>query len=157
MSHSTFVEQDPHQALEVVGSVNTSNTASPTDLNTSSEGEYDQLRRRLSITTVMTSLLISGAIAWFYPIDVVTSYGLGSLVGLAYLRMLGRGVARLGATNRNTGTPARLGLFAVVIIISTQLNSLQVLPVFLGFITFKAALFIYAFQTLVPSRKSKAP
>ena len=120
-------------------------------------GEYDRLRQRLLVTTLVSSAVIAVLIALFYPPNVAANYAIGCVGGLAYLRMLGRGVARLGPANGNTGGPARLALFAGLIIVASRVNSLEVLPVFFGFMTYKVALFVYAIQTLVPSRTSKAP
>ena len=116
--------------------------------------EYDKFRQQLLVTTLICSVVIAFMLVWFYSTNVVMNYAIGSLVGLVYVRMLGRGVARLGPASRSTGSGARLALFAALIIVATRVESLEILPIFFGFMTYKAALFVYAFQTLVPTRKS---
>ena len=156
MGHPASEANDSSRVPEEIDSISpVSESEPPSQVN--SEGEYDKFRQHLLVTTLVTSLAICCTIVWFFPVNVVVNYAVGSLVGIVYLHMLGRGVARVGSASRSTGAPARLGLFALLIIVATQVKSLEVLPIFLGFMTFKAALFIYAFQTLVPSRKSKAP
>jgi ATP synthase protein I len=61
--------------------------------------------------------------------------------------MLGRDVERLG---QQTGlSKNRLAVFAGLIIVATQWKQLEIMPVFLGFLTYKAALIIYAIRTVV--------
>lgn len=157
MSQSRPVESESDVAPEGTESAGSLPAEVSAQTQMQSGGEYDQLRHRLLVTTVATSAAIACLLAWFYPANIVANYLLGAAVGLVYLRMLGRGVARLGSANRQLGGPQRLALFAGLIIVATQVDSLQVLPIFFGFLTYKIALFVYAFQTLVPLRKSKAP
>ncbi len=156
MSHPDSVANDSSRVAgesDSVGSDIDTSSAKQVDVS----GEYDKFRQRLLVTTLISSLVIAFTIVWFYPINVVMNYAIGSLVGLAYLRMLGRGVGRLGPASRSTGSASRLGLFAALIIVASQVDSLEILPIFLGFMTYKAALFVYAFQTLVPTRKTEVP
>ena len=117
-------------------------------------GEYDRLQQRLLLTTVLSGTVVAISMAFFYPLGVVANYGIGVLGGLVYLRMLARAVARLGR-QQQLGY-SRLALFAGLIILATQVDALQVLPIFFGFITYKAALLVYAVQTLSRSANSKS-
>jgi ATP synthase protein I len=66
-----------------------------------------------------------------------------------YLRMLSQEVEKLGATKLSLNSN-RLGVVAIVIILAAKLPELQVLPVFLGFLTYKVALLIYAVRWANP-------
>ncbi|MDC0834624.1 ATP synthase subunit I [Geitlerinema sp. CS-897] len=93
--------------------------------------------------------------AWLvYSRDVALNYLLGALCGLVYLRMLARDVERLGRVKAKLGN-GRLGLFVGPIVVATQLDSLQILPIFLGFLTYKVAIVTYVlFATFAPDVKS---
>ncbi|MEO0852657.1 MAG: ATP synthase subunit I [Cyanobacteria bacterium J06648_11] len=118
-------------------------------------GEYDRLQQRLVTTTFVIGVVIAIALAWVYPVNVALNYGLGALGGVVYFRMLARGVARIGRANRRLG-PSRLALVAALVIVATRVDSLQVLPIFLGFLTYKVALLIYAVQVLSRLAKPKS-
>lgn len=153
MSQPTDVATDSSPVSDNSDSVDIGPESQPPS-EISSGGGYDEFRQQLLVTTLVCSVVIGFTLVWFYSTNVVMNYAIGSLVGLVYIRMLGRGVARLGPSSRSTGSGARLGLFAALIIVATRVDSLEILPIFFGFMTYKAALFVYAFQTLVPTRKS---
>ena len=154
MSQPTRLATDSPQVAGASSSADSNAESLPLSEAVSSGGEYDKFKQQLLVTTLICSVVIAFTMAWFYPANVVMNYAIGSIVGLVYLRMLGRGVARLGPSSRSTGSGARLALFAALIIVATRVESLEILPIFFGFMTYKAALFVYAFQTLVPTRKS---
>ncbi|MDX2270750.1 MAG: hypothetical protein NW237_02205 [Cyanobacteriota bacterium] len=117
-------------------------------------GEYARLHEWLMLTTLGMSLAIALCVAFAYSWSVAANYGLGAIGGVIYLRMLGHGVAQLGKTRSRLGV-SRFAVFVGLILLATQLESLQILPVFLGFITYKATLLIYLFQTLFRSSRSR--
>jgi ATP synthase protein I len=109
--------------------------------------EYYQLQRELLLITALVTLVIFATVCWFYPLKIALNYLLGAVVSMVYLRMLGRDVERLG---QQTGlSKNRLAVFAGLIIVATQWKQLEIMPVFLGFLTYKAALIIYAIRTVV--------
>ena len=110
-------------------------------------GEYYQLQRELLLLTVIVTLVVFGTIFWFYPLKIALNYLLGAVVSMVYLRMLGRDVERLG--QQNGLSKNRLAVFAGLIIVATQWQQLEIMPVFLGFLTYKAALIIYAIRTVL--------
>jgi ATP synthase protein I len=64
--------------------------------------------------------------------------------------MLARNVEQLGREKGSLGS-SQLALVIGVMIVATQWNQLQVVPVFLGFLTYKAALLFYMLKiTLMP-------
>ncbi|MEN9225787.1 MAG: hypothetical protein Q6L60_03815 [Thermostichus sp. HHBFW_bins_43] len=105
------------------------------------------------MVTLGVSLAIALCVALVYSVGIAANYLLGAVVGLVYLRMLGRGVAELGKSRNRLGV-TRLALFVGLIVLATQVESLQVLPVFLGFITYKVTLLIHIVQTLTRSSSS---
>ncbi|MFQ3584371.1 MAG: ATP synthase subunit I [Cyanobacteriota bacterium] len=118
-----------------------------------SKGSYAQLQLWLVGVTLAVSLAIALCVAFVYSVAVAANYLLGALVGLVYLRMLSRGVAELGKSRNRLGV-TRLALFVGLIVLATQVESLQVLPIFLGFMTYKVTLLIHIVQTLTRSSSS---
>lgn len=110
----------------------------------SSMQEYYSLKRTLYLSTFAITAIGSTA-AWFaYSSDTALSYLIGSLCGTLYLRMLAKGVERLGFGAASTGGNARLAIFVGLIVVAAQVERLQLVPVFLGFITYKLALLVYS-------------
>jgi ATP synthase protein I len=62
--------------------------------------------------------------------------------------MLARNVAQLGRERSKLGS-ARLALLIGVIVAASQLNQLQIMPIFLGFLTYKAAVIFYMLRTTI--------
>jgi ATP synthase protein I len=62
--------------------------------------------------------------------------------------MLAKNVAELGRQRQKLGS-GRLALFAGLIIFAAQYQQLEVLPVFLGFLTYKVTLLAYTLWTAV--------
>jgi len=116
-------------------------------------GSYEALQLWLVLVTLGVSLAIAVGVALVYSPGVAANYLLGAVVGVVYLRMLGRGVAELGKSRSRLGV-TRLALFVGLIVLATQVKSLQILPIFLGFMTYKVTLLIHLFQTLTRSSSS---
>lgn len=116
-------------------------------------GSYEALQLWLVLVTLGVSLAIAVGVALVYSLGVAANYLLGAVVGVVYLRMLGRGVAELGKSRNRLGV-TRLALFVGLIILATQVKSLQILPIFLGFMTYKVTLLIHLVQTLTRSSSS---
>ncbi len=112
--------------------------------------EYIKLQRELYITIVVIGIVLFVSVWLAYELNVALNYLLGVIVGLVYLRMLAREVGKLGCEKVRLNNN-RLGLFAVVIILAILVPQLQVLPVFLGFLTYKAALLVYTFRIVLAS------
>ncbi len=116
-------------------------------------GSYEALQLWLVLVTLGVSLAIAVGVALVYSPGVAANYLLGAVVGVVYLRMLGRGVAELGKSRSRLGV-TRLALFVGLIVLATQVKSLQILPIFLGFMTYKVTLLIHLVQTLTRSSSS---
>lgn len=118
-----------------------------------SMAEYYDLQRQLLQTTLICTAVIFGTVWWVYGLNTAASYLLGAMVGLQYLRMLGKAVERIGGSRRQLGK-SRLALFVLLIVGAARLQQLELLPVFLGFLTYKAALIWYTLQVSLPTAKN---
>lgn len=112
-----------------------------------SMSEFYQLRNGLSISTLIWTVVFVVPVRFFYDQTVALSFLVGAIAGLVYLRLLARNVERLGSGNQ-VGK-SQMAVFVGVIIVATQVDSLQILPVFLGFLTYKVAILVYTFRTAV--------
>jgi ATP synthase protein I len=121
----------------------------------SSMAEYYQLQKMLLLVTVALIGLIFFPVWYFYSLNTALNYLLGAGVGLLYLRLLAKEVERLGQPNQRLGTKG-LGIFIILIIVASKWQQLHILPVFLGFLTYKAAIVFYTLQiTLLPAKKTQ--
>ena len=115
--------------------------------------EYYQLKQNLLLVTLVITAVIFVSVWIVYSFNTSLNYLLGACVGVVYLGMLAREVERIGAHKKGVGS-TRLALLAGVIIVATQLQQLQIIPIFLGFLTYKAAIILYVLQTtLMPANK----
>ncbi|KAF3883924.1 MULTISPECIES: ATP synthase subunit I [Nostocales] len=102
---------------------------------------YNLYRELLVITLVLTGIIF--ICVWIvYSRNVALNYLLGACAGVVYLRMLAKNVERLSRENPKL-SKTRLALLVGVIVLASQWNKLQILPIFLGFLTYKGTLLIY--------------
>ncbi len=141
-------EQQPQAEL---GDIATSDT--PDSKTNSSLQEFYHLQQRLFVYTIVMTAIIFASVWIGYDLHIAINYLLGACVGVVYLRMLARDVERIGQGERKL-VPSRLALFIGLIIVATQWNQLEIVPIFLGFLTYKAAIVVYMLQTtLLPESK----
>ena len=115
--------------------------------------EYYQLKQNLLLVTLGLTAIIFVSVWIAYSLNTSLNYLLGACVGIVYLGMLAREVEKIGSAKKGVGS-TRLALIAGVIIVATQQQQLQIVPIFLGFLTYKAAIIFYVVQTtLIPSDK----
>jgi ATP synthase protein I len=110
--------------------------------------EYERLKLKLFILTICFSAFIGLIVMVVYGWNVSLNYLLGACTGVVYLRMLARGIDRLDDRNKRLGY-ARFAVFALLIVIASRWKQLQILPAFLGFITYKASLLVILAQDLM--------
>jgi ATP synthase protein I len=114
----------------------------------SSMQEYFKLQQDLLKVTLILTGIVFVSVWIFYSLNIALNYLIGACTGVVYLRMLARNVAQLGRERSNLGS-ARLALLIGVIVTASQLNQLQIMPIFLGFLTYKAAIIFYVLRTTI--------
>ncbi|UBF27278.1 ATP synthase subunit I [Kovacikia minuta CCNUW1] len=112
--------------------------------------EFYQLQQELLLTTLILTGIIFFSVWLFYSLNLALNYLLGACTGVVYLKVLARNVEQLGRDRKQIGK-SQLAIFIGLIIVATQWNQLHVLPVFLGFLTYKGTLLVYMFRSLMPS------
>ena len=109
--------------------------------------EYNHLKFKLLVLTITSGVVIGLAVWFWYGWKIALSYAVGSLVGTIYFRMLTKSVDRLGGESNGLGL-SRLGLFVILIAIAAKSEQLEILPAFLGFMTYKLAVLVIIAQDL---------
>ncbi len=104
--------------------------------------EYYKLKHTLLIVTLALAGVIFVMIWGYYSLTVALNYLLGACFSLVYLNMLAREVERVGTFKRRIGS-TRLALFVGLMIVATRWQQLQIIPIFLGFMTYKAGILFY--------------
>lgn len=110
--------------------------------------EYYRLQRELLLVTLGLAAIISVSVWATYSLNTALNYVIGACTGVVYLRLLAKNVEQLGRQRKNLGS-ARLALLVGLILVASRLNQLEILPIFLGFLTYKAALMVYVLRTTV--------
>jgi ATP synthase protein I len=131
-----------------------SQQSSPPAQNSSALQEYYQLKQRLLLVTLALTGIIFLSVWIFYSLNIALNYLLGACTGVVYLRMLARDVERLSSQKKSL-SKARFAVFIGLIIVATQWHQLQIVPIFLGFLTYKATLIVYMVQSFMPPDPQK--
>jgi ATP synthase protein I len=107
--------------------------------------EFYQLYKQLIIITLVLIGIAFISVWIFYSVNIALNYLIGAITGVIYLIMLAKDVERLG-TEKQSLSKNRLALFVGLIVLATQWQQLKILPIFLGFLTYKATLLVYMLQ-----------
>ena len=110
--------------------------------------EYYRLQQNLLICTLGFTAIIFGFTWGFYSLNIALNYLIGACTGVVYLRLLAKNVADLGRTKGKLGS-GRLAIVVGVILVAIKWQQLEIVPVFLGFLTYKAAVIAYTLWTAV--------
>lgn len=117
--------------------------------------EYYLLKKSILIATLSIAAIIFFAVWLEFSLSIASSYLMGALVGIVYLRMLAKDVEKLSSDNQKVSS-GRLALFVGMIVLATRLEQLSVFPMFLGFLTYKIAIIGYVLITsFMPTQKIK--
>jgi ATP synthase protein I len=108
----------------------------------SSMQEFYQLYQELLVITLVLTGIIFISVWIAYSLNIALNYLLGACAGVLYLRLLAKDVERLGR-EKQALSKTRLALLVALILLASRWNQLQILPIFLGFLTYKATLIIY--------------
>jgi ATP synthase protein I len=120
----------------------------------SSMQEFYQLYQELLVITLVLTGVIFASVWWFYSLNIALNYLLGACTGVVYLRMLAKDVERLGREKQSL-SKTRLALLVALILLASRWNQLQIMPIFLGFLTYKATLLIYVVRVAFISDSGK--
>jgi ATP synthase protein I len=112
---------------------------------TSMQEFYQLYQKLLGITLVLTGIIFI-SVGIFYSWNIALNYLVGAFTGVVYLKMLAKDVERLGGEKQSL-SKNRFALIVIPIILASQWHQLHILPIFLGFLTYKATLLIYMVQT----------
>jgi ATP synthase protein I len=135
------------QLTELVNEETTLEESGVTKSSADSMGEYQQLKQELYLITVSITAVAFAAVVCLYGVRVAGNYLLGAVTGVVYLRLLAKDVDRLGTETMKLSLN-RQALVVVLMLVAAKWNQLQILPVFLGFLTYKAALLVYLVRIL---------
>jgi ATP synthase protein I len=115
--------------------------------------EYRQLKLQLFVGTSAIALVVFVIVAVVANLYIALNYLLGAAAGLWYLRLLSKDVDRIGSESQRISWN-RMALFVGLMVVAAKWHQLQVLPVFLGFLTYKAALLAYLVKSLLSEMRS---
>ncbi|ADB94891.1 ATP synthase subunit I [Candidatus Atelocyanobacterium thalassae] len=116
--------------------------------------DYYQLQRTLMLLSIVLTIIIFTCVWIFHSLLLALNYLLGALVGIVYLKILAKEVEKVGTSQQKLGKKGLI-LIAAMIIVASQWQKLYIVPVFLGFLTYKIAIIAYTIQNvMVPAQKS---
>jgi ATP synthase protein I len=139
------LSDDTLERTQVTGEDSQPGSAASSEPSVSMQEFYQLYQELLLWTIALTGVIFIGV--WiFYSLNIALNYLIGACTGVVYLRMLAKDVERLGRSKKQL-SQTRLALLIGLIVLSSQWNQLQIMPIFLGFLTYKAALIIYVIRT----------
>jgi len=138
----------PENSLETVPSVE---TPSPGDLPPEpdpSMQEYYKLLQYLFVVTLSIAGVAFTCVWIFYSLNIALNYLIGACTGMVYLRMLAKNVEQIGRSRSRVGN-TRWALLIGLILVASRWHQLDIMPIFLGFLTYKAAVIFYMLRTAI--------
>ena len=130
------VDQEPAS-----GNAEALNPLSPGEAVSAPPDDYLRLQQRLLLATLMVAAIAVLITALVFDLHIAGSLLVGALAGLLYLRLLARSVGKLGSGAKKVGK-TQLLVPVVLVLASTRLPQLELLPALLGFLLYKPALIL---------------
>jgi ATP synthase protein I len=110
--------------------------------------EYYKLQQDLFKTILLIGGVVFVSVWVFYSLNIALNYLIGACTGVVYLRMLAKNVEQLGREKQRISN-TRLALLIGLILVASRWDQLQILPIFLGFLTYKVAIIFYTLRTAI--------
>lgn len=115
--------------------------------------EYYQLQKELFQATLILTGIVFFSVWVTYSLNIAINYLIGACTGVVYLRLLAKNVEQLGR-GKGRISNTRLALLIGLILVASRWNQLQIMPIFLGFLTYKVALIFYMLRTTLNASTS---
>jgi len=115
--------------------------ASPPEASENGMDDYRRLQQRLLIATAVATALAVPITAWLFGLASASSLLVGGMAGLLYLRLLARSVSRLGGDRKSVGK-VQLLVPVVLVLATSRIPQLEILPALVGFLLYKPALIV---------------
>ena len=103
--------------------------------------EYALLQLRTIRLTIFITIFLVLILVFFASLKFALSLLIGSFSGILYLRLLARGIGKLGKSS-NSVSKTQLVVPILLFFISTRFSQIDLLTALLGFLVFKPALII---------------
>ena len=105
--------------------------------------DFFRLQRRLLLFTLLLSAVAVAITAVVVNLATAFSLLVGATAGLLYLWLLSRSVSRLGENSRRI-SKAQLLVPVALVLVSSKVPQLSILPALLGFLIYKPAVILQA-------------
>lgn len=106
--------------------------------------QFHRLRSRLLLATIAATAAAVPLCWLLFDVTAAISLLVGALAGILYMVLLARSVARLGGGRRSIGK-IQLLVPVVLVLASTRLPQLELVPALVGFLLYKPALLVQAY------------
>jgi len=113
------------------------------DIHANGMDGFRRLQRRMLLATTIAAAVAVPIACFAFGWIVGLSLMIGALAGLLYLRLLARSVARLGEASRSL-SKVQLLVPVVLVLASSRIPQLQLVPALVGFLLYKPALLVQA-------------
>jgi len=107
-----------------------------------SSDDYVQLQLRIYRLTLLLTAFAVVIAASFFGVNASISLFIGALSGILYLRLLARGIGKLGKSAKMVSKVQLIVPILLVLVVS-KLPQLELVPALLGFLLYKPSLVIH--------------
>ncbi|CAI6002977.1 unnamed protein product [Closterium sp. NIES-64] len=159
-----WAEANRKSAKMVMAFVEKEEPLTPQQIAERERQQYEKLKQSLVLTTLGLGVVFTGTAAVLYSPEVAVSYAVGAVGSLVYVRMLSSSVEALGANSvqgavRGAVGQPRLLVPVVLVMAFNRWNEilvpqygavpLELIPMLVGFFTYKAATITQALQDML--------